>query len=54
MITKNEKLTEEKDKVKIKRNKMFTYQKEWKPFLFADGMIVYIENPKESTRKLLG
>lgn len=23
MITKNEKLTEEKDKVKIKRNKMF-------------------------------
>ena len=35
----------------IKRNKMFTYQKEWKPFLFADGMIVYIENPKESTKK---
>ena len=30
---------------------MFIYQKEWKPFLFADGIIVYIENPKESTKK---
>ena len=30
---------------------MFIYQKEWKPFLFADGIIVYIENSKESTKK---
>ena len=27
--------------------------KEVKPLLLADGMILYIENPKDSTRKLL-
>ena len=27
---------------------------EVKPALFADDMILYIENPKDATRKLLG
>ena len=30
-----------------------TVKEEVKPSLFADGMILYIENPKDSTRKLL-
>ena len=37
-----------------KRNKRIQIGKEeGKPSLFADDMILYIENPKESTRKLI-
>ena len=28
-------------------------KEEVKPSLFADGMILYVENPKDTTRKLL-
>ena len=36
-----------------KRNKIIQIGKEVKLSLFADDMILYIENPKDSTRKLL-
>ena len=36
-----------------KRNKRNPNWKEVKLSLFADDMILYIENPKDSTRKLL-
>ena len=36
-----------------KRNKRNPDWKRSKTLLFADGMILYIENPKDSTRKLL-
>ena len=36
-----------------KRNKKNTDQKRRSKTLFADDMILYIENPKNSTRKLL-
>ena len=36
-----------------KRNKRIQIGKEVKLLLFADDMILYIENPKDSTRKLL-
>ena len=36
-----------------KRNKGIQIGKEVKLSLFADDMILYIENPKDSTRKLL-
>ena len=36
-----------------KRNKRNQDWKELKLSLFVDGMILYIENPKDSTRKLL-
>ena len=37
-----------------KRNKRNTDHKEVKLSLFADDMILYLENPKDSIRKLLG
>ena len=36
-----------------KRNKGIQVGKEIKLSLFADDMILYIENPKDATRKLL-
>ena len=36
-----------------KRNKEILTGKEVKFLLFADGMILYIENPKDASRKLL-
>ena len=36
-----------------KRIKGIQIRKEVKPSLFTDDMILYIENPKDSTRKLL-
>ena len=38
---------------KRKRNERNPYWKRSKTLLFADGMILYLENPKDSTRKLL-
>ena len=36
-----------------KRNKRNPYWKRRSKILFADGMILYIENPKDTTRKLV-
>ena len=36
-----------------KRNKRNPNRKEVKPSLFAHGMIIYIENPKDASRELL-
>ena len=38
---------------KRKRNKRIQIGKEVKPSLFAGDMMLYIENPKDATRKLL-
>ena len=38
---------------KRKRNKRIQIAKEVKPSLFAGDMMLYIENPKDATRKLL-
>ena len=38
---------------KRKRNKRNQYWKRSKTLLFADDIILYIENPKDTTRKLL-
>ena len=38
---------------RIKRNKRFQIRKEVKLSLFADDMILCIENPKDASRKLL-
>ena len=43
----------DRDSVPAKKGKMFQIGKEVKLSLFADDMILYIENPKDSTRKLL-
>ena len=53
MELKKQQLLKKKQKKKKKKKGIQTGKEEVKLSLFADDMILYIENPKNATRKLL-